>query len=104
MNEVKEFIEELRASGVYIRGEELGISEIDNDKVIVPKNLTITFNGWEECTHPEKCDECEFGGCCNLASFEEATISKIGGKTSISFVHWCGYQIGDIWTKWQRVG
>lgn len=104
MNETKEFIEELRSSGTYIRGEKLGISEIDDDKVIVPKNLIIAFDGWEECAHPEDCNNCEFGGCCNLASFEKATISKIGGRTSISFIRWCGYQTGSVWTKWQRVG
>lgn len=105
MNEVKEFIEELRASGVYIRGEEVGIiGDIDDEKTIVPKNLVITFDGWNECAHPENCDECEFGGCCNLADYEEATISRIGGKTEISFIRWCGYQIGSVWTKWQRVG
>lgn len=104
MNEVKEFIEELRTSGVYIRGEEVGIiGDIDDKKIIVPKNLTITFNGWSECISGN-CNECEFDGCCNLADYEEATISRIGGKKSISFIRWCGYQIGSVWTKWQRVG
>lgn len=102
--EIKEFIEELRTSGVYIRGEKLGISEIEDEKIIVPKDLMISFGGWSECAHPQACNECELEGCCNLADFEKATISKIGGKTSISFVRWCGYQTGSVWTKWQRVG
>lgn len=103
MNEVKNFIEELRASGSYIRGEELGINEIDDEKVIVPKNLIITFDGWSECPTQE-CNKCELGGCCNLVDYEEATISRIGGKEKIVFARWCGYQVGSIWTKWQRVG
>lgn len=102
--EVKEFLEEVRASGAYINGEKLGIIENDNE-IIVPKNLVLTFNGWSECAHPENCNECDCDfGLCDLADYEEATISKIGGKKRIKFIRWCGYQIGDIWTRWHRVG
>lgn len=103
MNEVKDFIKEVIADGSYINGEELGIIE-NNEKVIVPKNLTLTFDGWEECTHPDECYKCELAGCCNLTSVEEVTISKMGSKKGITFSRCRGYQIGDLWTKWQRVG
>ena len=104
--EVKEFVEELKSNGSYIDGQKVGIiGDIDDEEIIVPKNLVLTFDGWEECSHPrEGCDQCEFGGCCNLTSVEEVTISKMGSRKGISFQRWCGYQIGSVWTKWQRVG
>ena len=98
----KEFIENVVADGGIIGKNNLGIEEIDGDFPIVPKNLIVSINVIEECENNEDCLNCHHGGCCNNCTIEEATISRIGGKDTITFVRWCGYQIGSVWTRWHR--
>ena len=102
VNEVKEFLIEVVADGCIIGSNPLGIVEVDGDFPIVPKNLMVSFDTYDECVKNEECSKCEYGGTCHNVLFEIATVSKIGGRQSITFVRWIEHQIGAVYTKWQR--
>ena len=89
------------ADGAIIGPNELGIVEIDGDFPIIPKNVVVEFTTEDECQH-RQCENCHYGGYCNNVEYEYFTFSKIGGKSTITFVRWCGYQPGSVWTRWQR--
>lgn len=90
------------ADGAIIGPNELGIVEIDGDFPIIPKNIVVTFSTKDECDNDGECESCHHGGCCNNVEYEYFTFSKVGGRNTITFVRWCGYQSGSVWTRWQR--
>lgn len=89
------------ADGAIIGPNELGIVEIDGDFPIIPKNVVVEFTTEDECQH-RQCENCHYGGCCSNVEYEYFTFSKIGGKSTITFVRCRGYQLGSVWSKWQR--
>lgn len=102
-NETKAFFDEVVADGCIIGENSLGVVERDGDSPIVPRNLMVSFDGWDDCTTKgEGCATCEFGGCCNLTETVIATVTRIGGKEKMVFEMHRGYQIGDIWSRWTR--
>lgn len=89
------------ADGAIIGPNELGIVEIDGDFPIIPKNVVVEFTTEDECQH-RQCENCHYGGYCNSVEYEYFTFSKIGGKSTMTFVRCRGYQPGSVWTRWQR--
>ena len=103
-NETQAFFDEVVADGCIIGDNSLGVIEVDGGAPIVPKNLMVSFEVTEECTSRGKdCSNCGFGGCCNLTTDEVAIVTKIGGKTKMVFERHREYQIGSIFSKWQRM-
>lgn len=102
MSEAKEFVCEIVSDGCIIGENPLGIVEVDGDFPIVPKNLMVSFDTYDECKNNEDCDNCPYGGTCNNVEYEFATISKIGGKQTVEFVRWIGHQPGSVYNRWQR--
>lgn len=90
------------ADGAIIGPNKLGIVEIDGDFPIIPKNVVVAFSTEDECNNHRQCDNCHYGGYCNSVEYEYFTFSKVGGKSTITFVRWCGHQPGSVWTRWQR--
>lgn len=100
--EVIDAMEEIIADGAIIGSNQLGIVEVDGDFPIIPKNIIVAFSTEDECKNHGQCDNCHHNGCCNNVESEYFTFSKIGGRSTITFVRWCGYQPGSVWTRWQR--
>ena len=90
------------ADGAIIGPNELGIVEIDGDFPIIPKNVMVEFTTEDECQNHKQCENCHYGGYCNSVEYEYFTFSKVGGKSTITFVRCRGYQPGSVWTRWQR--
>ena len=90
------------ADGAIIGPNELGIVEIDGDFPIIPKNIVVAFSTEDECSNHRQCENCHYGGYCNSVEYEYFTFSKVGGKSTITFVRCRGYQPGSVWTRWQR--
>ena len=89
------------ADGAIIGPNKLGIVEIDGDFPIIPKNVVVEFTTEDECQH-RQCENCHYGGYCNSVEYEYFTFSKVGGKSTITFVRCRGYQPGSVWSRWQR--
>lgn len=89
------------ADGATIGPNKLGIVEIDGDFPIIPKNVVVEFTTEDECQH-RQCENCHYGGFCNSVEYEYFTFSKVGGRSTITFVRCRGYQPGSVWTRWQR--
>ena len=89
------------ADGATIGPNKLGIVEIDGDFPIIPKNVVVEFTTEDECQH-RQCENCHYGGCCNNVEYEYFTFSKVGGRSTMTFVRCRGYQSGSVWTRWQR--
>lgn len=89
------------ADGATIGPNKLGIVEIDGDFPIIPKNVMVEFTTEDECQH-RQCENCHYGGYCNSVEYEYFTFSKVGGRSTITFVRCRGYQSGSVWTRWQR--
>ena len=90
------------ADGAIIGPNELGIVEIDGDFPIIPKNIVVAFSTEDECSSHRQCENCHYGGYCNSVEYEYFTFSKVGGKSTITFVRCRGYQPGSVWSRWQR--
>lgn len=90
------------ADGAIIGPNKLGIVEIDGDFPIIPKNIVVTFSTEDECENDGECESCHHSGCCNNVEYEYFTFSKVGGRSTITFVKWCGCQPGSVWTRWHR--
>ena len=89
------------ADGAIIGPNKLGIVEIDGDFPIIPKNVVVEFTTEDECQH-RQCENCHYGGYCNSVEYEYFTFSKVGGRSTMTFVRCRGYQSGSVWTRWQR--
>lgn len=89
------------ADGAIIGPNKLGIVEIDGDFPIIPKNVVVEFTTEDECQH-RQCENCHYGGYCNSVEYEYFTFSKVGGRSTMTFVRCRGYQPGSVWTRWQR--
>ena len=89
------------ADGAIIGPNKLGIVEIDGDFPIIPKNVVVEFTTEDECQH-RQCENCHYGGFCNSVEYEYFTFSKVGGRSTMTFVRCRGYQPGSVWTRWQR--
>ena len=89
------------ADGAIIGPNELGIVEIDGDFPIIPKNIVVEFTTEDECQH-RQCENCHYGGFCNSVEYEYFTFSKVGGRSTMTFVRCRGYQPGSVWSRWQR--
>lgn len=89
------------ADGAIIGPNELGIVEIDGDFPIIPKNVVVEFTTEDECQH-RQCENCHYGGYCNSVEYEYFTFSKVGGRSTMTFVRCRGYQSGSVWSRWQR--
>ena len=89
------------ADGATIGPNKLGIVEIDGDFPIIPKNVVVEFTTEDECQH-RQCENCHYGGFCNSVEYEYFTFSKVGGRSTMTFVRCRGYQSGSVWTRWQR--
>ena len=89
------------ADGATIGPNKLGIVEIDGDFPIIPKNVVVEFTTEDECQH-RQCENCHYGGYCNSVEYEYFTFSKVGGRSTMTFVRCRGYQPGSVWTRWQR--
>ena len=90
------------ADGAIIGPNELGIVEIDGDFPIIPKNVVVAFSTEDECQNHRQCENCHYGGYCNSVEYEYFTFSKVGGRSTMTFVRCRGYQPGSVWTRWQR--
>lgn len=90
------------ADGAIIGPNELGIVEIDGDFPIIPKNVVVAFSTEDECQNHRQCENCHYGGFCNSVEYEYFTFSKVGGRSTMTFVRCRGYQPGSVWTRWQR--
>ena len=90
------------ADGAIIGPNELGIVEIDGDFPIIPKNIVVAFSTEDECQNHRQCENCHYGGFCNSVEYEYFTFSKVGGRSTMTFVRCRGYQPGSVWTRWQR--
>lgn len=91
------------ADGAIIGPNELGIVEIDGDFPIIPKNVVVAFSTEDECKNHRQCENCHYGGFCNSVEYEYFTFSKVGGRSTMTFVRCRGYQPGSVWTRWQRI-
>lgn len=100
--EVINAIKEIIADGAIIGPNELGIVEIDGDFPIIPKNIVFAFSTKDECENDGECENCHYGGYCNSVEYEYFTFSKVGGRSTMTFVRCRGYQSGSVWTRWQR--
>lgn len=89
------------ADGATIGPNKLGIVEIDGDFPIISKNVVVEFTTEDECQH-RQCENCHYGGYCNSVEYEYFTFSKVGGRSTMTFVRCRGYQPGSVWTRWQR--
>ena len=99
--EVINAIKEIIADGAIIGPNKLGIVEIDGDFPIIPKNVVVAFTTEDECQH-RQCENCHYGGFCNSVEYEYFTFSKVGGRSTMTFVRCRGYQPGSVWSRWQR--
>lgn len=90
------------ADGAIIGPNELGIVEIDGDFPIIPKNVVVAFSTEDECQNHRQCENCHYGGFCNSVEYEYFTFSKVGGRSTMTFVRCRGYQPGSVWSRWQR--
>ena len=90
------------ADGAIIGPNELGIVEIDGDFPIIPKNIVVAFSTEDECDNHRECKNCHYGGYCNSVEYEYFTFSKVGGRSTMTFVRCRGYQPGSVWSRWQR--
>ena len=90
------------ADGAIIGPNKLGIVEIDGDFPIIPKNVVVAFSTEDECQNHRQCQNCHYGGFCNSVEYEYFTFSKVGGRSTMTFVRCRGYQPGSVWTRWQR--
>ena len=90
------------ADGAIIGPNKLGIVEIDGDFPIIPKNVVVAFSTEDECQNHRQCENCHYGGFCNSVEYEYFTFSKVGGRSTMTFVRCRGYQPGSVWTRWQR--
>ena len=100
--EVIDAMKAIIADGAIIGPNKLGIVEIDGDFPIIPKNVMAEFTTEDECQNHKQCENCHSGGYCNSVDYEDFTLSKVGGRSTITFVRWCGYQPGSVWSRWQR--
>ena len=99
--EVIDAMKAIIADGAIIGPNKLGIVEIDGDFPIIPKNVVVEFTTEDECQH-RQCENCHYGGYCNSMEYEYFTFSKVGGRSTMTFVRCRGYQPGSVWTRWQR--